>query len=89
MIEDVIDFVIEFVLFPLAFLAAVVAGTGGLVGGIRALDHHYGVSSCHSFAAQSGYETKWADYNFLYYECLAKTNNGKWVPTDSLRGVNQ
>lgn len=52
---------------------------------VVALDKHYTRINCVKFAEQSGFETKFADYNFATYECLAKRTDGKWVGSDKLR----
>lgn len=54
---------------------------------IRAVRHHYGVNSCGIFAEQSGYDTKFVDYNFFQWDCLAHRDDGKWVSKDNLRDM--
>jgi hypothetical protein len=56
---------------------------------IRQLIHHYDIADCRNFASQSGYETKFAQYTWWTWDCLAETDNGKWVSKDNLHGVNQ
>ena len=53
----------------------------------RFIMHHYDVNSCRIFAEQSGYETKFVDYNFFEWDCLAHREDGKWVSRDSLRDM--
>lgn len=55
------------------------------VVGITAIDKHYSRINCVKFAEASGFETKFQDYNFFSYECLAKRTDGKWVGSDKLR----
>lgn len=73
------------------FIGVVAIGVvlvGGVIG-IRQVAHHTQVEVCRTFAAETGYETKLVDYQWANWDCLAKTENGRWVSTDSLRGVNQ
>lgn len=60
----------------------------GLMLGIRQADHHIEVSACRTFGQTSGYETRFVDYNFVKYECQAKTSNNKWIPSDNLRDID-
>ena len=55
---------------------------------VRQIDHRLQVSSCREFSVQSGYETKFAEYNFARYECLVGVPSGKWVPIGNIRAVN-
>lgn len=55
----------------------------------RYVDHHMETQECKKFAQVSNYETKFADYNWFLFECLAKTADGKWVPKSQLRDVSQ
>lgn len=41
--------------------------------------------SCDVFGVISGYETKYVEYTYWNFDCLAKTENGKWLSTSSLR----
>jgi len=56
--------------------------------GTRMVDHHYTTITCSQFAAQTGRETKMADYTFWNYDCLTRTENGKWLPASQLREIN-
>ena len=68
-----------------------IVGTALLIVGIalpaRMVKHHYDVNSCHIFADQSGYDTKFVDYNFFQWDCLAHRDDGKWVSRDNLRDM--
>lgn len=44
--------------------------------------------SCTAFQTTSGYETKYIEYTYFRFDCLAKQDNGKWISTESLRSVN-
>lgn len=55
---------------------------------IRQISHHYDVAKCRTFAQQTGYETKFADYNIVEWDCLARTASGKWVSISQLREVD-
>lgn len=46
-------------------------------------------AACEKFGRQSGYTVKFVRYHVLSWGCLARTANGRWVPRDNLRGVNQ
>lgn len=54
---------------------------------IRQITHHYDVKSCGIFAEESGYQTKFVDYNFFSWDCLARRDDGKWVSRDNLRDM--
>lgn len=80
------DDLIEFVVIPVTiFVTSFVL----LFGVTRQWGHHVDVSECTAFGAASGYETKFVDYNFWDWDCLAKIDNAKWVEARNLRGVNQ
>ena len=67
-------------------VAAILALSGFVVGVIR-IQHHYDVNSCGIFAVESGYQTKFVDYNFFDWACLAQREDGKWVNRDALRDM--
>jgi hypothetical protein len=73
----------------IACLAIVLTGTAGLVGGVRQFVHHFEVNGCRGYAAASGYETRFVDYTPMTWDCLVRTDNGHWVPSKQLHGVNQ
>ena len=55
---------------------------------VRQVYHHYEVKQCHQFSEQAGYTTKFVDYNFFSWDCLAQTKTGKWVGYEKLRDVD-
>lgn len=61
----------------------VVLGVPLLVG--NAVSKHFTMSNCEGFARETQRETRYAEYNYWNYECLAKTTDGKWLPSDQLR----
>jgi hypothetical protein len=80
-----------FVYVPLIFVVGItgfVALMAGTYLPIRQIDHNLTVSKCHTFAEASGYQTKFVDFNFFSYDCLGKTSDGRWIPTDRLHDVN-
>ena len=40
--------------------------------------------SCLSFSYQSGYETKYVEYTYFRFDCLAKQSDGKWISTENI-----
>lgn len=72
----------------IATCVVVVAIISGMLFPIRALKHHLDVSRCDQYTETTGFETKFQDWNFFKWDCLAKTNNGRWVPIDKLREVD-
>jgi hypothetical protein len=80
----------EFLAFMGAFIPAALLVIGALtIGAIRGIAHPMDASSCNGFGKTSGYEVRFVDYNFMSWDCLAKTANGKWISTKNLQGVNQ
>lgn len=80
--DDGIGFFVAVVIF-----IAVVIGLPVMI--IRGIDHHYSAANCPKYGQQYNRETKFADYNYFSYECLAKTSDGKgWLPVTQLRDVN-
>lgn len=81
------DFMEEVILL---IAVIIIAGTAiaGVVAVCRQVDHHYEVRKCRDFSVITGYTTKFADYNFMNYECLALSKNGKWIPYDRLREID-
>jgi len=73
-----------------AFMGLIATGLifGALLLGGRQIHHHIEVSACRTFGQTSGYETRFVDYNFVRYECQAKTSNNKWIPSDNLRDID-
>jgi len=55
---------------------------------IRQIDHHFGVANCPKYGQQYNRDTKFVDYNYFNYGCLARTTDGEgWLPIDQLRDV--
>lgn len=54
----------------------------------RQIGHHYSVNNCRIFQDETGYETKFVDYHFFKWDCLAQTKTGKWVSKDNLREMD-
>ncbi len=71
------------------FLSLVILLSLSIPLGIRMWDHNNQVTVCRRFQEETGYQTKFVDYNFFYYECLLKGSDGKWIPADKLREVGQ
>lgn len=69
-------------LFSIVLLIVVI----GLPG--RQIAHHLDVNNCRTFHSQTGYETKFVDYHFLKWDCMAKTQTGKWVSSDNIREID-
>lgn len=57
----------------------------GVILGVMRIERAYDRNVCLGFAAESAYETKFVDYSFFGWDCLAKAGNGKWVSADNLR----
>lgn len=74
------------------FFMALCTASAGILAAIfvpiRQIAHHYDVAKCDTFAQQTGYETKFVDYNIADWDCLARTASGKWVSTSQLREVD-
>jgi hypothetical protein len=72
--------------------ASVIAGVMVLLAAIgipvRQVQHNLDTSACHGFGQASGYQTKFVDYNFWNWDCLAKASDGKWISTQRLHDVN-
>lgn len=68
--------------------AVVVALLALILTPIRQVGHNLDVTKCRTFHEQSGYETKFVDYNFFDWDCLARTSSGKWVSTEKLRDID-
>ena len=64
-----------------------VTGFAGLILGGNALSKHFTKVNCVAFQRETGRETRYAEYNYWNFDCLAKTSDGKWLPTDRLREV--
>lgn len=56
---------------------------------IRQVDHHYEKNTCDNRGRVTGFDTKFVDYNFWSYDCLAKRSDGKWVAFDKAINVNK
>ena len=73
------------------FIASVVIGavvlTFGLAAGVTVIDKHYTKINCAAFERETGRNTRYAEYNWWSYDCLAETTDGKWLPTDNLREI--
>ncbi len=78
----------EELLFGVLFTVVALVALFLVVGmPVRYIQHHFDAKSCVVFAEQSGYDTKFVDYNFLQWDCLAHRDDGKWVSRDSLRDM--
>jgi hypothetical protein len=52
------------------------------------IQRYFESAMCPVFAVESGFETKFVDYNLWNFECLAKTTTGTRVPIERLREVD-
>lgn len=55
------------------------------VVGAIAIDRSLTEANCAKFEHASGFKTKFVDFNFVSYDCLAQRTDGKWVSTSYLR----
>lgn len=38
-------------------------------------------TACYKFEAVSGFETKYVEYTYFHYDCLAEQEDGRWIST--------
>jgi len=69
------------ILVPIAIVCILM---GLFIGGIKSLDE----KQCYSFGQQSNRETHFVTYNFMSWDCLTPTKNGKQISTSMLRDIN-
>jgi hypothetical protein len=60
---------------------------GSIFTGANAVTKHFTKVNCVAFSRETGRETRYAEYTYWSFDCLAKTNDGKWLPKDQLREV--
>lgn len=51
------------------------------------LTHNSSKDGCKDYAVESNFETKFVDYSYFSWDCLAKTGDGKWVPISNIQIV--
>jgi hypothetical protein len=70
-------------------IGCLVAAVAILVGGLlligRQVDHHYKQSTCPERGEVMGRPTKFVDYTFWSYDCLAQADDGTWLSVDKFR----
>jgi hypothetical protein len=51
------------------------------------LGRNFSEDNCKDYAVESNFETKFVDYSYFSWDCLAKTDDGKWVPKSNIQIV--
>lgn len=59
-----------------------------IVWGVVCFDKNQIQKSCPKFSESSGYETKYVEYTYWNYACVAKTKGGKWIDSSLLRDIS-
>lgn len=44
-------------------------------------------NTCNQFGSRSNREVKFQRYNYLSWDCLTPSQDGKWISTDALRDM--
>ncbi len=42
------------------------------------------IKTCSVFQQQSGFNTKYVEYTYFNFDCLAEQTDGKWISTDNI-----
>jgi hypothetical protein len=50
--------------------------------------YHFDTVECKNFEKQTSYETKMVRYYWTSWTCMAEIEDGKWLPKDQLRDIN-
>lgn len=72
-------------LFLLAFVGGIVLFIVVFLLGARAVSIHYDKAGCHTYATQTGRETRFVNYTYWSWDCLVRSTDGKWISKDQLR----
>lgn len=74
--------VVVYVLTTIVVAVALIVGSLSL--GARFVSHHYDVKRCDRWGQETGRETRFADYHFWSWQCLTRSQDGRWVPIDKV-----
>jgi len=79
----------EIVIESIAGLFFIIVISVFLLMGLISFGKSQTKSSCVRFAAETGYETKYAEYTYFRFNCLAKQSDGKWISTENIYANTQ
>jgi hypothetical protein len=88
-----------FYLFGLSYstegwgLASMFAGGTVVLGAALMLilvpvSYHFDTIECQNFEKQTSYKTKMVRYYWTSWTCMAEIEDGRWLPKDQLRDIN-